>query len=75
VRSVAVVATVCPTCGSVKVYLGGAYVGTVSLVSSTTTYRRVLSLPLLASTRTGTLELRTGSSAYVAVDGVLLRRT
>jgi len=74
-RRIAIVATTCPTCGSVSVYLGGVYVGAVSLTSSTTAYRRVLALPLLAANRTGTLLLRTRSTAFVAIDGVALRRT
>jgi ELWxxDGT repeat protein len=74
-RRIAIVATTCPTCGSVSVYLGGGYVGSVSLTSSTTGYRRVLALPMLTSARTGTLVVRTRSSAFVAIDGVSLRRT
>ncbi len=74
-RRVAIIATTCPTCGSVSVYLGGGYVGSVSLTSTTTAYRRVLALPLLASARTGTLVLSSRSAAFVSIDGVSLRRT
>ena len=52
-RQVGILGTSCPTCGSVAVYVGATKVGTLSLVSSTTVARRLVTLPRFAAVRTG----------------------
>jgi hypothetical protein len=73
VRRIAVLAATCPTCGSVAVYSGGQLVGSLSLVSSTSV-RRVLSLPM-TELRTGVVTLRSATSGKpVLVDALVLSR-
>ncbi|MBI1376374.1 MAG: CHAP domain-containing protein [Frankiales bacterium] len=70
---VAVVATTCPGCGSVTVFLGGVKVGVVNLNSPTVAYQQVLSLPAFPH-RSGSLTLvvSSPSSHSVQLDGVAL---
>ena len=70
-RRVGVLFTGCATCGSVDVYLGGAYLGRVSTATSSTAHRQLRWLPL-GSARTGTLVLRAVSGRRVDVDGIAL---
>ena len=65
----------CRTCGSVKVYIGTRYLGTVRLTSAQTQTKQMRYLPFQTAVRTGKLTLRTTSAAPVRVDGLLLRRT
>jgi len=69
---VGVIATVCSRCGSVRVYIGRHYVGTVHLHSASTVYRRYLALPPF-SQRSGTVRLVT-NGRLVQIDGVLITR-
>jgi hypothetical protein len=69
-RRVVLVATTCPTCGSVDVYHAGVKLGRVSLTSARTASRQLRWLPLQQVSRTGTLVVRTTSSSKVLVDGV-----
>ncbi|HYN66357.1 MAG TPA: hypothetical protein VES93_05665, partial [Ornithinibacter sp.] len=71
-RRIGIIATTCSTCGSLDVWVGGAYAGRVSLVSSTRRTKQVKWLPTFPSTRTGTLTLRTTSARATIVDGVLV---
>lgn len=74
VRHLALVATRCPSCGKVVVEVGGRVVGTLSLASTTTRRRQLLSVPL-SSSRTGSVRLRVVSTGKpVEVDGLLLSR-
>jgi hypothetical protein len=73
-RRVGIVAAVCSTCGAVDVWLGGVRVGTVNTRRATTKWRQVLWLPRQATTRTGSLVLRSSSSRPVFVDGVVLQK-
>lgn len=66
----ALVATTCPTCGSVAVYHRGVKVGTVSLRSAKTVARKVILLPSSVY-RYGVIEVRTASSRLVRIDGVI----
>ncbi len=75
VRRVAIIATTCPTCGSVDVFLGATRIGSLSLVSSATRARQVLLVPLRATVSRGTLSIRTRSDRRVVIDGLGLRRT
>jgi hypothetical protein len=65
----AVVATVCPTCGSFTIYRADVFMGSVNLASRTTT-RRVFVLPT-SSYRYGQIEIRTTSSRLVRIDAVI----
>jgi hypothetical protein len=75
VSRVAVVATRCPTCGTVGVYVNGASVGSVNLYSATTVRQSVVALPPFAY-RTGTVMLKVLSTGkFVQVDGLGISRT
>ncbi|HYN67079.1 MAG TPA: hypothetical protein VES93_09340 [Ornithinibacter sp.] len=71
-KRIGIIATTCSTCGSVDVWVGSTYAGRVSLVSSTWRTKQVKWLATFASTRSGTLTLRTTSSRTTIVDGVLV---
>jgi len=71
---VAVVATRCPSCGTVGVYVNGSSVGTVNLYSATTLRKAVISLPPF-SYRTGTVTLKVLSTGkLIQVDGLGISR-
>ena len=72
-RRLAVVATRCPTCGTVGVYVNGALVRKVSLAASTTAYRQVVAVDL-GSLRSGTVTLRALNAGRVYVDGLGVSR-
>ncbi|QWZ09726.1 hypothetical protein KRR39_08305 [Nocardioides panacis] len=74
-RRIGVLATTCRNCGSVKVYIGTRYLGTVRLTSTRTQTKQLRYLPLQTAVWTGRVTLRTTSAAPVRVDGLLLRRT
>ena len=76
-RQVSVVATRCPTCGSVAVYLGSTRLGVVSLAASTTQRQMLLALPALTSARSATLRIAitSPSGRLVQIDGIAIRRT
>lgn len=65
-----VVATACPTCGTVGIYHGGVRVGLLSLKSATTTASKVFVLSL-SKYRYAQLEMRTASSGVVRIDAVI----
>jgi hypothetical protein len=71
-RQVGLVVRTCATCGAVDVRLGGAYLGRLSLTSSTTQLKRVLWLPV-GVVRSGTLAITSVGIKHVYVDGVVLR--
>ncbi len=74
-KRVALVASTCPTCGSVKVYWNGVRVRTISLRSSTSRSKVILGALSFSSVRTGTLKLVVGtSSRRVTVDGIAISR-
>jgi hypothetical protein len=75
VKRLVLVATTCATCGYVDVIVNGTRLARVSLVSSTTTWRRMISLPLLSSAASASISLRTGGSHPVLIDGLGIRRT
>ena len=65
-----IVATACPTCGTVGIYHGDVRVGTINLRSSRTTLSKVFVLH--ASTyRYSQLEIRTTSRGLVRIDAVI----
>ncbi len=72
---IALLATTCATCGSVKVYLGSTLLKTVSLYSATTVYRKLISVKSWRSAHKGTLTIKVASSGKkVIIDGVVIRR-
>ena len=73
VKQVRVIATTCATCGSVDVFVGATKIGRISLVSSTTVARAVVTLPRSAATKTGVVKLVSVTAGKsVAIDGVIL---
>jgi hypothetical protein len=71
---VGIVATTCAWCGSVRVYVGSHYVGTVNLRSSRTVYRHYVPLPAFRQ-RSTTVKLVTTSNRLVQIDGIVITRT
>ncbi|MGH3369371.1 MAG: hypothetical protein ACRDPR_05165 [Nocardioidaceae bacterium] len=76
-RRVTIVATRCPSCGSVAVYLGTTRLGSVNLAASTTQRKVLIALPALTAPRSGTLRIvvTSASGRLVQIDGVAIRRT
>jgi uncharacterized protein YjbI with pentapeptide repeats len=73
VRQVGLVASTCPTCGSVAVYVGSTRIGSVSLKRSTTTMRQAIVLPRLPSRVRGKVRIVvTSTSRLVRIDGVFM---
>jgi hypothetical protein len=73
VDRIGVLATRCPACGQVEVYVGATRVGMIDLRASTTT-RQMLVLPKF-SLRSGTVTFKSLNSGYVKIDGLALSRT
>lgn len=72
---VGIVATRCPTCGKVRILVGGTSVGVIDLSNPTTLRRRTLLLDPFATLRTGTVTIRVMSSGkQVAIDGLVVSR-
>jgi len=69
---VGIVASRCPTCGSVNVYVGTALVGSIDLRAATTSYQNLIMLPPFAR-RTGRLAFVVSSPTgrMVQLDGVV----
>jgi hypothetical protein len=74
-RRIALLATTCATCGSLKVYWGTTLLKTVSLYSATTVNKKLITVASFAAGRTGTLTIKVSSSGKrVIIDGVAIRR-
>lgn len=74
-RRIAIVATTCSTCGSVRVYWGSTLLRTISLRSTATVNRKILSVADFGSTRSGTLTIKVYSSGRRAlIDGLVIRQ-
>jgi hypothetical protein len=72
-RRLALVATTCPTCGSVQVYWGTKLLKAVSLKSATTVNKKLITITTFSSLSAGTLSLKVyGSGKKVMIDGVVL---
>jgi len=70
---IGLIATRCPTCGTVAVYVGGTRVGTISLRSATTTSRASIVLPTLPAARLGIVKfIVTTKGKLVRIDGALI---
>ncbi len=75
-QRIAVVATTCPTCGTIKVYWGSTLLKTISLKSATTVNKKVIAAIAFTSPRTGTLVIKVASSGKkMIIDGVVIRQT
>ena len=74
-RRIAIVATTCSTCGSVRVYWGSTLLRTISLRSATTVNKKLITVTTFTSTRRGTLTIKVYSSGKkVLIDGLAIRR-
>ncbi len=74
-RRIALLATTCPTCGTVKVYWGSTLLKAISLHSDTTVNRKLIAVKTFSFARTGTLTIKVVSSGRkVIIDGVAIRR-
>lgn len=72
---IALVATHCPTCGKVRVYVGNALIGTVNLAAKHTTHQ-VTTVLSAFSLRSGTVRLVVITSGKsVQIDGLGISRT
>jgi N-acetylmuramoyl-L-alanine amidase/LGFP repeat len=70
------VATRCPTCGTVSAYLNDRYIGAVDLYSTTTVRQSIIALPTQTAVYGGTLRITTRSTGkLVQIDGLGVRRT
>ena len=75
-QRIAVVATTCSTCGSIKVYWGSTLLKSISLKSSTTANKKLITVIAWGAPKTGTLSIKVASSGKkVMIDGVVIRRT
>ena len=74
-KRIALVAQTCSTCGKASVYLNGTLLKTVSLVSSNTKNKAIITIATFSSVRTGTLVVKVATSGKkVLVDGVGISR-
>jgi hypothetical protein len=74
-RRIALLATTCSTCGTVKVYWGSTLLKSIGLHSATTVNRQLISVATFTSARSGTLTIKVSSSGKkVIVDGVAIQR-
>jgi hypothetical protein len=72
-KRIALVATTCATCGSVRVYLGTTLLKSISLKSSTTVNKKLFTVATFTSVKTGTLTIKVASSGKkVIIDGLVL---
>ena len=73
-KRIAIVATTCAKCGSVKVYWGSTLLKTISLKSATTVNKKLITVVVFSSVRTGTLILKPGlAGKKTLIDGVVIR--
>ena len=74
-RTLTLVATTCPKCGTVKVFWGTTLLKTVSLVSSTTVHRKVITIAQFSAAKTGTIVIKVSTSGKaVLIDGLGVKR-
>lgn len=75
-KRIAIVATTCATCGKVNVYLGATLLKTVSLYSSTTKNKKLISVASFASVRSGTISVKVITSGKkVLIDGLVISKS
>ena len=75
-KRIAIVATTCATCGKVSVYLGSTLLKTVSLYSSTTKNKRLITIAAFPEVRSGTISIKviTGGKK-VLIDGLVISKS
>jgi len=74
-KTLTLVATTCPSCGTVRVYWGTTLLKTISLVSSTTVHRKVFTIAQFSAAKTGTVVIKVSTSGKaVLIDGLGIRR-
>jgi hypothetical protein len=74
-RRLALLATRCPTCGTVQIFWDGTLLKQVSLAAPTPEKKRLLALGPFASLREGTVRMRVSSSGRpVQIDGLAVSR-
>jgi len=74
-KRISIVVTTCPTCGSIKVYLGTTLLLSKSLVSSTTVNRKVITVAVFTSVRSGTVTVKVSTAGRkVLIDGLAISR-
>jgi hypothetical protein len=72
---VGVVATTCPTCGSIRISLGTRVLGTISLATRTVVFQNVLLLPpFLTASGPLTITVISPNGKGIWLDGVLASR-
>lgn len=75
-KQVALVATKCASCGTVKVYWNGVYKKSINLTASTTKRKQVVPLLSFGSVASGTLKLVVASSGkIVSIEGLGVSKT
>ncbi|MGW5433325.1 fibronectin type III domain-containing protein [Streptomyces sp. NPDC004059] len=74
-KRIALIATRCPSCGSVAVYWNGSLIKTISLRATTTQRQAVLNVTAFTGIKSGKLTLRTQDTRSVQIDGVGLSRS
>jgi hypothetical protein len=69
---VSLVATKCPTCGSVGVYFAGSKIATVSLAASVKRHGVVIPVKAFTSVRAGTIKIviTSATGKIVRIDGL-----
>jgi hypothetical protein len=73
-QRIALVVTTCSTCGSVKVYWGSTLLKTISLKTSSTHNKVLVTVVTWSAPKTGTLYIKVASSGKkVIIDGVAIR--
>jgi hypothetical protein len=74
-KRIAIVATTCSTCGKVSVYWGSTLLKTVSLVSTTTRNKRLITIAAFPEVRSGTITLKVYTSGKkVLIDGLVISK-
>lgn len=70
-KKVALIATKCPTCGTVKIYWNGVYKKTIKLTASAKKRKQIVSLFSFGSVTSGTLKVVVSSSGKtVTIEGL-----
>ncbi|HYO44885.1 MAG TPA: cohesin domain-containing protein [Candidatus Limnocylindrales bacterium] len=74
-KRIAIVASTCPTCGTVKVYWGSTLLKTISLKGKTAN-RKVFTVVTFTTVKSGTITLKPGSSGKrTVIDGLVISRS
>ena len=69
-RRLSLLATRCPGCGTVGVYWNGTLIRKISLSSTTTAYKQMITITDFGAVRLGTITIKTLTSASTRIDGL-----